>query len=79
MKDWKEAFREVNFFLRIHRHLPDANCGGFLLGNCFYRKDGVPINIQNDYVEKLQENPEFIKKEQEVAEAVSKNKRKYRI
>ena len=49
--------KEVGFFLRLHRHLPDEFCGGSPLSNCKYRPDGIPINIANDYVEELQRNP----------------------
>ena len=65
-----QASRDVDFFLRIHRHLPDSYCGGSPLGNCKYRPDGIPINIDNDYVEELRKDPEFVKKEKEIDEAV---------
>ena len=67
-KDIFEPQRQVSFFLRIHRHLPDDNCFE-VLGNCNYRPDLKPINYLNDYVEELQKNPEFVKKEKEVQEA----------
>ncbi len=67
------AFREVDFFLRLHRHLPDDFCGGLAIGKCNYRPDGIAINAQNDYVEKLQKDPEFVRKEKEVEEAVKKH------
>ena len=66
--DWKE----VDFFLRLHRHLPDDICGGYAIGKCNYREDGVAINAQNDYVEKLRNDPGFLKKEKEIEEAVKK-------
>ena len=61
--------KEVSFFLRLHRHLPDTICDGVFMFTCNYRKDGKPINIQNDYVEKLQKDPDFRQKEKEVLEA----------
>jgi len=64
------AQREVSFFLRLHRHLPDRICGGLLFGHCYYRKDGVAINGANDYVDILRKDPEFVKKEREVEIAV---------
>lgn len=69
--------REVDFFLRLHRHLPDEICGGVDIngeyapfGNCMYREDGQPINVANDYVEKLQKNEGFRLKEKEVNDVV---------
>lgn len=67
------AQKEVDFFLRLHRHLPDDYCGGLAIGKCNYRTDGIAINSENDYVEELQKNPEFVKKEKEVEEAVKKH------
>lgn len=67
--------KEVSFFLRLHRHLPDKICDGSFMFTCFYRKDGKPINIQNDYVDELQKDPDFRQKEKEVLEAV-KNRKK---
>ncbi len=71
--------REVAFFLRLHRHLPDKICEGLdandeyvPFGNCMYREDGAPINRANDYVSKLQKNEGFRIKEREVAEAAKK-------
>jgi len=69
--------RDVDFFLRLHRHLPDKICGGLPFGNCFYRKDGKPINVGNDYVSELQKNPRFRKKEKEIEKAVKKGKKLY--
>ena len=66
------AWKEVDFFLRLHRHLPDDICGGYAIGKCNYREDGRAINAQNDYVEKLQQDPDFLKKEKEVEKAVLK-------
>jgi len=66
------AQREVSFFLRLHRHLPDEICGDSPLGACNYREDRVAINAQNDYLEKLQQDPIFVKKEKEVELAVLK-------
>lgn len=68
-----KAWRDVDFFLRLHRHLPDDFCGGLPIGGCKYRPDGIAINAQNDYVEKLQKNPEFVKKEKEVEKEVKKH------
>ena len=65
-----DAQRDVSFFLRLHRHLPDGICGGIPFGHCYYRLDGKPINVANDYVDKLQQNPDFVLKEKEVEEAV---------
>jgi hypothetical protein len=59
----------VDFFLRIHRHLPDKTCGdSFPFGECAYSPlpDKSPINAANDYVEKLKKDPEFIKLEEQV-------------
>lgn len=65
-----QSQKVVNFFLRIHRHLPDKFCGGSPLSNCKYRPDGIPINIANDCVEELQKDPIFRQKEKEVEEAI---------
>ena len=70
--------KQVDFFLRLHRHLPDRICGGSAIGACFYRKDGCPINAQNDYVEKLKQDPMFVKKEQEVERAVEDGKKLFK-
>ena len=67
--NFAQSWKEVDFFLRLHRHLPDQICGGNPISNCEYRKDGVPINISNDYVEELQKDPDFRQKEKEVLEA----------
>lgn len=67
------AMRDVDFFLRLHRHLPDDLCGGIPISGCKYRPDGRAINAQNDYVSELQKNPEFVKKEKEIEEAVKKH------
>ena len=61
--------REVSFFLRLHRHLPDQICGESPLSSCKYRADGRAINVLNDYVEVLQQDPDFRQKEKEVEEA----------
>ena len=53
IKDAGKHWREVDFYLRLHRHLPDGICGRTIFGPCFYRGDGEPINGLNDYVEKL--------------------------
>ncbi len=73
IRDPFAAQRDVDFFLRLHRHLPDDFCGRSPIGECKYRSDGVAINWQNDYVSELQKNPEFVKKEKEVEEAVKKH------
>ena len=64
--------RNVDFFLRIHRHLPDVYCGesGYPFGDCRYRADKIPINIKNDRLDELQKDSEFVQKEKEIAEAV---------
>lgn len=74
IKDFGDYWRDVDFFLRLHRHLPDYICGKSPVGKCFYRIDGKAINRQNDYVDKLQQNPEFVKKEKEIDEAVKNQK-----
>ena len=62
--------REVAFFLRIHGHLPDANCGdSWPFGKCRYSVGGEPINAANDYVDKLRENPAYVEKEKAVQQA----------
>ena len=66
--------KEVSFFLRLHRHLPDFICGQSPLSDCEYREDGIPINIANDYVKKLQKDPDFRQKEKEIEEARRKGK-----
>lgn len=75
----KETFKpfggEIDFFLRLHRHLPDKVCGESPLSPCEYREDGIPINVANDYIEELQKNPDFRQKEKEVKEAQKKGKR----
>ncbi len=63
--------REVSFFLRLHRHLPDNHCGGVPFGPCHYRPDGIAINEANDYVEELQKDPAFRAKEKEIEDAIS--------
>ena len=62
--------RDVEFFLRLHRHLPDQICGGSPTGPCFYRADGKAINELNGHVEVLSMNEDFVRKESEVYEAV---------
>lgn len=70
IQDPFKAQRDVDFFLRLHRHLPDGFCGGLPIGKCKYRKDGEAINWMNDYVSELQKDPEFVKKEKEIEAAV---------
>lgn len=71
--DYGKAWRDVDFYLRLHGHLPDFFCGEAIpFGKCNYREDGKPINVANDYVEKLRQDPEYRKKEKEVKEAVNK-------
>lgn len=67
IKDPFKYQRDVSFFLRLHRHLPDGICREIFV--CEYRKDGEPINGANDYVEKLQKDPFFCRKEKEVQKA----------
>jgi len=69
--------KDVSFFLRLHRHLPDGFCNDMF--NCKYREDGEPINIQNDYVEELQKDQGFRQKEKEVLEAQKKKAKMERI
>lgn len=71
IQDFK-AQRDVDFFLRLHRHLPDSFCGGIPIGDCKYRADGEAINAMNDYVSELKKDPTFVAKEKEVEEAVRK-------
>lgn len=71
LQDPFKAQREVGFFLRIHRHLPDRHCGdAFPFGKCNYRPDGEPINAMNERVDELKKDPAFLVKEKEVEEAV---------
>ena len=69
--------KEISFFLRLHRHLPDKICDGMFMFICQYRKDGKPINVKNDYVDEIQKNPNFRQKEKEVLEAQKNKKRLY--
>ena len=66
IQDPGKHWREVDFFLRLHGHLPDQNCGGAATGACKYTPDGKAINELNDYVEKLRQDPEYVKKEKAV-------------
>ena len=63
--------RQVSFFLRLHRHLPDKFCGENPLSDCKYRPDGVAINYMNEHVSELQKNPAFVEKEKEIEKAVA--------
>lgn len=66
-----KAQRDVDFFLRLHRHLPDEHCGSsFPFGPCNYRPDGEPINGGNQLLFELQQDPAFLVKEKEVTDAV---------
>lgn len=69
-------WRDVDFFLRIHGHLPDQICGrsDIVFGGCEYRKDGIPINAANDYVERLRTTPEYLEQERAVQEAQTAGK-----
>jgi len=69
IQDPGKHWREVDFFLRLHGHLPDQNCGGAATGACKYTPDGKAINELNDYVEKLRQDPEYVKKEKAVLAA----------
>ena len=62
--------RDVDFFLRLHRHLPDDYCGSSPLGACNYRPDGEPINAMNERIDDLRKDPAFIVKEEEVKATV---------
>jgi len=67
--------REVDFYLRLHRHLSDDKCCESIpFTVCHYRPDLVPINKLNDYVDKLQKDPEFRRKEEEIQEAIKNGK-----
>ena len=57
--------KNVDFFLRLHRHLPDGFCGTLPIGGCKYRPDGKAINRMNEPLVELQKDPEFVKKEKE--------------
>lgn len=71
IKDPYKSQRQVAFFLRLHGHLPDENCGDPIpFGYCYYRPDLEPINAANQPVEELRQNPDYRQKEQEVEEAV---------
>ena len=69
-RDAFKAQREVDFFLRLHRHLPDGFCGGTPISGCNYRPDGIAINEMNDYVSELQKDSVFVAKEKEIKQAV---------
>lgn len=62
--------RNVSFFERIHRHLPDDFCGVSPLGPCNYRPDGVAINSQNAPVDELRTTPGYAKIAEELRLAV---------
>ncbi|HEC65716.1 MAG TPA: hypothetical protein ENI23_10495 [bacterium] len=62
--------KDVDFFLRLHRHLPDRFCGESPIDSCKYRDDGVAINRMNQPLKELQKDPTFVAKEKEVSEAV---------
>ena len=64
--------REVSFFLRLHRHLPDYFCGDSPLSGCKYRPDGNAINMMNERLDDLQKDPAFVAKEKEIDDAVEK-------
>lgn len=71
IQDPFKAQRDVDFFLRLHRHLPDEHCGSaFPFGPCNYRPDGEPINGENQPLAELQRDSAFVAKEKEVADAV---------
>lgn len=72
------AWRDVDFFLRLHCHLPDDYCGGLAIGNCEYRRlishVSMPINIENERIDtKRRESPGFIEEEKKIQEAVKKH------
>ncbi|HCC05014.1 TPA: hypothetical protein DEP58_01750 [Patescibacteria group bacterium] len=71
-QDAFSAQREVSFFLRLHRHLPDHFCGDGATSSCKYRDDGNAINMMNEKVDELQKDPTFVAKEKEVTDAVEK-------
>ncbi len=64
--------KNVDFFLRLHRHLPDGHCGLSPLGRCNYRGGKRALNWKNKRVVELQKNPRFVEQEKEVKEAVEK-------
>lgn len=65
--------REVDFFLRIHGHLPDQNCGdSFPFGTCKYSEGGEPINAMNEPVAILRQNPAYVEKEKAVQQKQEK-------
>lgn len=69
-KSFHPAGTGVEFFLRLHRHLPDRHCGLNPFAPCEYREDREPINIRNERVDELKKDPAFVAKEQEVEAAV---------
>ena len=69
--------RDVEFFLRLHRHLPDVFCGKSPIGRCEYREDGKAINQFNKPVEEMKQDPLFRQKEKEVEMAVAKKWREH--
>ena len=73
MEDGVNYGKEVDFFLRIHGHLPDQYCGErFPFGKCKYSPDGEPINMANDYVVELRMSESYREKERVVQEAQKK-------
>ena len=69
IRDPGSAWREVDFFLRLHGHLPDLNCGELATGPCKYTPDGRAINEFNQHVEELRKDPEYVKSEEAVQRA----------
>ena len=65
--------RGNSLFKRLHGHLPDDKCGGLPMGQCNYRDDGKAINRANEPLVELRENPEFVKKEEEVQASVKRH------
>ena len=60
-----QAGREVDFFLRLHRHLPDDLCGGLPIGGCKYRKEigekGKESQDREENSQKTDEGEAFVK------------------
>ena len=71
-----DSWKNVDFFLRIHGHLPDETCGAtFPFGDCEYSplENKDPINALNERVAELRKDPEYVKLEKQVENAQSKN------
>jgi hypothetical protein len=63
--------QDVDFFLRIHRHLPNALCGN-VFGDCHFspRADKFPLNMANRPIEECREDEDFVKQEEQIQQAI---------